>query len=75
MTEPPSAEALQLARREIAHDLRNGLGAIRSAAELLQRRYKPEGREKRLFEVILKEIERLSEMLVKKPDPAAPRGK
>lgn len=69
MTEPPSAEALQLARREIAHEVRNGLGAIRSAAELLQRRYKPEGREKRLFEVMLQEIERLSEMLARKPAP------
>lgn len=72
MSEGPTPEALQLARREIAHDVRNGLGAIRSAAELLVRRYKPEGREKKLFEVMLKEIERLSELVARKPTPGVP---
>lgn len=71
MTDTPTPEALQLARREIAHDVRNGLGAIRSAAELLQRRYKPEGRERRLFEVMLKEIERLSELVARKSPPTS----
>ena len=63
MSEAPSAEALELARRHLAHEIRNCLGAIRSAAEVLDRRYKPEGRERRLFEVIWKEIERLSELI------------
>ena len=68
MTDEPSPEAIEAARRHIAHEMRNSIGAIRSATELLQRRYNPEGREQRLFEVILKEIERLNE-LVGRPLP------
>ncbi len=62
MSDPEAPSAADLARRHLAHEIRNSLGAMRSAAELLQRRYKPEGRELRLFEVILKEIDRLAEL-------------
>jgi nitrogen-specific signal transduction histidine kinase len=56
---PPGAD---VARRRLAHEIRNAAGAIRTAAELLQRRYRPEGRDLRLFEVILAEVERLKEL-------------
>ncbi len=62
MSEPTAPTATDLARRHLAHEIRNSLGAMRSAAELLARRYHPEGRELRLFEVILKEIDRLAEL-------------
>jgi nitrogen-specific signal transduction histidine kinase len=67
VSDEPSAEALEAVRRRFAHDIRNSLGAIRSAAELLQRRYKPEGRDLKLFEVILAEVARLSESVGKPP--------
>jgi nitrogen-specific signal transduction histidine kinase len=57
--EPPGPPP---ATRALVHELRNSLGAIRTAIELLQRRYRPEGREQRLFDVILTEIDRLSEI-------------
>lgn len=50
------------ARRHVAHELRNSLGAMRSAVELLQRHYRPEGRELRLFDVLIKEVDRLTEL-------------
>lgn len=65
MSEPLSAEAIALARRELAHELRNALGAIRSATELLQRRYQPKERDLRLFQVILQEVDRLNELVGK----------
>ncbi len=58
MSDAPPSEA-ESARRLFAHDMRNAIGAIRTATELLQRRYRPEGRDLRLFEVILSELERL----------------
>ena len=57
MSQEISAE--EAARRALVHDMRNAVGAIRTAAELLQRRYQPEGRDLRLFEVIFSEIDRL----------------
>ena len=71
MSEPLSPEALEAVRRHFAHDIRNSLGAIRSAAELLQRRYKPEGHELKLFEVILTEVTRLSESVGKPLPPSS----
>ena len=62
MSDSPAPTAADLARRHLAHEIRNSLGAMRSATELLQRRYRPEGRELRLFDVILKEIDRLAEL-------------
>jgi nitrogen-specific signal transduction histidine kinase len=62
MSEPTPVTTTDLARRHLAHEIRNSLGAMRSAAELLHRRYQPEGRELRLFEVIIKEIDRLVEL-------------
>ena len=59
MSGRPPVSALH---RELAHDVRNSAGAIRAAVELLQRRYQPEGRELRLFEVIFTEIERLRQL-------------
>ena len=59
----PTPEAIEAARRHLAHEMRNAIGAIRSATELLQRRYNPEGRELRLFEIMLKELERLNELV------------
>jgi nitrogen-specific signal transduction histidine kinase len=53
------------------HEIRNSLGAIRTAVELLQRRYGPEGREQRLFEVIFTEIDRLSALAA---SPRAPKS-
>ncbi len=57
------------ASRALVHEIRNSLGAIRTAVELLQRRYRPEGREQRLFEVILTEVDRLSALAASSPAP------
>jgi nitrogen-specific signal transduction histidine kinase len=57
------------ATRVLVHEIRNSLGAIRTAVELLERRYRPEGREQRLFEVILTEIDRLSALAASSPAP------
>ncbi len=57
-----ASSAAEAARRSLVHEIRNALGAIRTATELLQRRYQPDGRDQRLFEVILSEIDRLSEL-------------
>lgn len=57
-----SKEGADPARRRVAHEIRNSLGAIRAAAELLERRYNPEGREQRLFQIVLKELDRLEEI-------------
>lgn len=54
--------ALPPATRALVHELRNSPGAIRTALELLQRRYRPEGREQRLFDVSVPEVDRLSEI-------------
>lgn len=67
MSDAPTPEAIDAARRHLVHEMRNALGAIRSATELLQRRYRPEGREQRLFEVILKEVEHLDELAGRPP--------
>jgi nitrogen-specific signal transduction histidine kinase len=56
---PTTTDAL----RALAHDMRNAIGAIRTAAELLQRRYRPDGRDQRLFEVIFSELERLDALV------------
>ena len=69
MTDEPTPEAIEAARRHVAHEMRNAIGAIRSATELLQRRYQPEGREQRLFDVIYKEIDRLNELCGRPPTP------
>lgn len=69
MTERPTAEAIEAARRYLVHEMRNSIGAIRSAAELLQRRYNPEGRDLRLFEIIFQEADALNELVGKKPAP------
>ncbi|MGH7821725.1 MAG: histidine kinase dimerization/phospho-acceptor domain-containing protein [Candidatus Binatia bacterium] len=61
MREPTEGSA-DAGRRKVAHEIRNSLGAIRTATELLERRYQPEGKEQRLFQVILKEIDRLDEI-------------
>ena len=55
--------------RALVHEIRNSLSAIRTAVELLQRRYPPEGREQRLFEVILAEVDRLSALAASSPAP------
>jgi nitrogen-specific signal transduction histidine kinase len=55
----PTAEA---DRPNVAHAIRNSLGAIRTAAELLERHYSPQGRERRLFQVMLTEIDRLGKL-------------
>lgn len=62
MSEPPAKMPADPARSKLAHAIRNSLGAIRTAAELLERHYSPEGREQRLFRVMLKEIERIDEL-------------
>ena len=67
MIEEPTPEAIEAARRFFAHEMRNSIGAIRSATELLQRRYNPEGRDLRLFDVILTEVDRLNELVGRKP--------
>ncbi|MEA2623987.1 MAG: His Kinase (phospho-acceptor) domain [Candidatus Binatota bacterium] len=46
-------------RRNLTHELRNSLGAMLSATEILERRYQPEAREARLFRVIFEEITRM----------------
>ena len=58
MNKPPPSDA-EAARQLLVHEMRNAIGAIRTATELLQRRYRPEGRDLRLFEVIFSEIDRL----------------
>jgi nitrogen-specific signal transduction histidine kinase len=58
MSDTPRSGA-DAARRLLAHDMRNAIGAIRTATELLQRRYRPEGRDLRLIEVIFAELARL----------------
>ena len=62
MNETPRAGTTDPARRKVAHEMRNCLGAIRTAAELLERHYHPEGREQRLFSVILQEVDRLDDI-------------
>ncbi len=73
MSDEPTPEAIEAARRHLVHEIRNAIGAIKSATELLQRRYNPEGREQRLFEVILKEVDRVNE-LVEQRAPADHRS-
>ena len=50
-------------RRLFAHDLRNSIGAIRTAAEVLQRRHGSEGTNPKLFTIILDELDRLEKMV------------
>ena len=50
-------------RRVFAHDLRNSIGAIRTAAEVLQRRHASEGSNAKLFTIILDELDRLEKMV------------
>ena len=50
-------------RRRLTHSLRNSLGAMLSATEILERHYKPDGREARLFRVLLEEIARLGKLI------------
>ncbi|MGH7803051.1 MAG: histidine kinase dimerization/phospho-acceptor domain-containing protein [Candidatus Binatia bacterium] len=50
-------------RRLFAHDLRNSIGAIRTAAEVLQRRHGTEGSNAKLFAIILDELDRLEKMV------------
>ncbi len=58
----PKGGTTDAARRHVAHEVRNSLGAIRSAAELLERHYHPEERQLRLFRIIIKEVDRLAEI-------------
>ena len=73
MSEPVPTAGVDPARRRVAHELRNALGAIRTAAELLERHYHPEGRELRLFRVILHEIDRLDQLTLDELGPKAKR--
>ena len=50
-------------RSRLAHEMRNSLGAIRTAAELLQRRLPEEPKSQRLLEVLIKEVLRLDELI------------
>ena len=50
-------------RRLFAHDLRNSIGAIRTASEVLQRRHGTEGTNAKLFTIILDELDRLEKMV------------
>ena len=50
-------------RRLFAHDLRNSIGAIRTAAEVLQRRVGSEGSNAKLFTIMLDELDRLEKMV------------
>ena len=50
-------------RRLFAHDLRNSIGAIRTAAEVLQRRVGGEGSNAKLFTIMLDELDRLEKMV------------
>ncbi len=62
MSDSDSKPPIGPTRADVAHAIRNSLGAIRTAAELLERHYRPEGRELRLFRVMIKEITRLDEI-------------
>lgn len=46
-------------RRIFAHDLRNSIGAARTAAEVLQRRHGAEASNGKLFAILLAELDRL----------------
>ena len=46
-------------RRRFAHDLRNSIGAARTAAEVLQRRFGSEASNAKLFTILLAELDRL----------------
>ena len=61
MSDSPPA-SIDPTLRRVAHELRNSLGAIRTATELLERHFRPSGREQRLFRVILEEIDRLDHL-------------
>jgi nitrogen-specific signal transduction histidine kinase len=50
-------------RRLFAHDARNAIGAIRTAAEVLQRRHGGEGTNPKLFAIILEELDRLEKLV------------
>ena len=50
-------------RRLCAHDLRNAIGALRTAAEVLQRRHGSEGSNAKLFTIMLDELDRLEKMV------------
>jgi nitrogen-specific signal transduction histidine kinase len=50
-------------RRLFAHDLRNSIGAIRTATEVLQRRVGGEGSNAKLFTIMLDELDRLEKMV------------
>lgn len=59
-----TAEAAEAERRRaLRHDIRNSLGAMLSATEVLEKRYAPSGREARLFRVLIEEIGRLEKLL------------
>ena len=73
MSQPENKPAVDPARARVAHEIRNSLGAIRTAAELLGRHYRPEGREQRLFRVMIQEIDRLAEITEQELGPARPR--
>lgn len=62
MSHPKQIPFDEASRRELAHDIRNSIGAMQNATELLDRHYRPEGREERLFGVLRTELRRLREM-------------
>ena len=67
MSAPPSTPPSDRSFRELAHDVRNSIGAILSASELLERHYRPDGREARLFKIIFEEIDRLMKLVEARP--------
>jgi signal transduction histidine kinase len=60
---PPAPSDPEAMRRHYVHEMRNSLGAIRTAAELLQRRLPEDPRFARLLEILLKEAERLDQLI------------
>lgn len=72
MSPPEGPDIPDRERRRLVHEIRNALGAIRTAAELLERRYRPEGREERLFRAIFQEIDRLDALTLAELGGSAP---
>lgn len=58
-------------RRRFGHDLRNSIGAARTAAEVLQRRFGGEPSNAKLFAILLAELDRLEAAV---DDEIAPRS-
>lgn len=50
-------------RRRLAHEMRNALGAVRTSAELLERRLTLGEREARLMKIVLSECDHLESLI------------